>query len=46
MRSAGCETVIDSRDVAVVGLAEVVKHLPSIYKRFHELLREVDTPQA
>lgn len=42
MRSAGCETVIDSKDVAVVGLAEVVKHLPSIYKRFHELLREVD----
>jgi lipid-A-disaccharide synthase len=42
MRSAGCETVIDSRDVAVVGLAEVVKHLPSIYKRFRDLLREVD----
>lgn len=42
MRAAGCETVIDSRDVAVVGLAEVIKHLPSIYKRFHGLLREVD----
>jgi lipid-A-disaccharide synthase len=42
MHSAGCETVIDSRDVAVVGLAEVVKHLPSIYKRFRDLLREVD----
>ncbi len=42
MRSAGCETVIDSRDVAVVGLAEVIKHLPGIYSRFHELLREVD----
>jgi lipid-A-disaccharide synthase len=42
MRTAGCETVIDSRDVAVVGLAEVVRHLPSIYRRFHELLREAD----
>jgi len=42
MRAAGFETIIESRDVAVVGLAEVVKHLPSIYRRFHELLREVD----
>src|SRR5437867_955484 len=42
MRAAGCEIVIDSKDVAVVGLAEVVKHLPGIYGKFHELLREVD----
>jgi lipid-A-disaccharide synthase len=42
MRAAGCDIVVDSKDVAVVGLAEVVKHLPRIYGKFHQLLREVD----
>lgn len=42
MREAGCDTVVDARDVAVVGLAEVVSHLPGIYRAFHRLLREVD----
>jgi lipid-A-disaccharide synthase len=34
MRAAGCELLIDAREVAVVGLAEVVAHLPGIYRRF------------
>ncbi len=42
MRTAGCELVTASREVAVVGLFEVVKHLPRIYGEFHKLLREVD----
>src|SRR6266567_5059170 len=42
MREAGCETVVDANRVAVVGLAEVVSHLPKIYREFHRLLREVD----
>src|SRR6266481_2190195 len=42
MRASGCEIVVDSKDVAVVGLSEVVKHLPGIYAKFHQLLREVD----
>ncbi|MCU1305802.1 MAG: lipid-A-disaccharide synthase [Acidobacteriaceae bacterium] len=42
MRAAGCEIVVDSKEIAVVGLAEVVKHLPDIYGKFHELLRAVD----
>ena len=42
MRAAGFEAVVESRDVAVVGLAEVVSHLPSIYGHFKRLLREVD----
>jgi lipid-A-disaccharide synthase len=42
MRVVGCDIVVDSKQVAVVGLAEVVKHLPGIYRKFHELLREVD----
>jgi lipid-A-disaccharide synthase len=42
MHTAGCEIVVDSKEVAVVGLAEVIKHLPGIYGKFHQLLREVD----
>ena len=42
MRAAGFEAVVESRDVAVVGIAEVVGHLPSIYGHFKQLLREVD----
>jgi lipid-A-disaccharide synthase len=42
MREAGCETVIDANRVAVVGLAEVVSHLPQICGEFHKLLRAVD----
>jgi|SRR5579872_1996136 len=42
MRQAGCETIVDANDVAVVGLWEVVKHLPGIRDKFHQLLRAVD----
>src|SRR4051812_7749268 len=42
MRTAGCDITVESREVAVVGLAEVIKHLPGIYSRFRALLREVD----
>ena len=42
MRAAGCELVVHARDVTVVGLAEVVSHLPGIWRRFRALLREVD----
>ncbi len=42
MRSAGCDTVVDANDIAVVGIAEVVTHLPRIYREFRKLLREVD----
>ncbi len=40
MRAAKCELLIDAREVAVVGLAEVVTHLPGIYRRFHQFVAE------
>jgi lipid-A-disaccharide synthase len=48
MRQAGCRILVDSSEVAVVGLAEVVRHLPRIYSRFHHLLGAVDSwkPEA
>ncbi len=42
LRAAGCETVVDAKDVAVLGLAEVAAHLPRIYRRFRRLLAEAD----
>lgn len=42
MSEAGCELVVHARDVAVVGLFEVLSHLPEIYREFHKLLAEVD----
>jgi len=42
LRANGCDTVIDAKDVAVVGLVEVLSHLPGIYRRFHRLLDQVD----
>jgi lipid-A-disaccharide synthase len=48
LREAGVETVIDSSKLSVVGLAEVVCHLPGIYAEYRRLLRHVreDPPDA
>lgn len=39
LQSAGVQPVIDSASLAVVGLAEVVSHLPRIYREFRKLVR-------
>ncbi|MFI5104193.1 MAG: lipid-A-disaccharide synthase, partial [Terriglobales bacterium] len=33
MQAAGCELLVNANEVAVVGLVEVVKHLPAIRRR-------------
>ena len=42
MRDAGCDTVVDARDLAVVGITEILSHLPKIYGLFHKLIAEAD----
>ena len=42
MRAAGCEIVVDAKDLAVVGISEIVSHLPKIYKLFRKLIAEAD----
>ena len=42
MREAGCDTVVDAKDLAVVGITEILSHLPKIYGLFHNLIQEVD----
>jgi len=42
MRAAGCELLADAREIAEVGIVEVVKHIPTIYRRFREVVREAE----
>src|SRR5947209_3870372 len=42
MRAAGCELLVNARDVAVVGLAEVLTHLPDIHRRFREMVKQAE----
>ena len=47
MRAAGVRAVVQSESLAVVGLAEVIAHIPRIYGEFRKLLRaaEATRPQ-
>jgi lipid-A-disaccharide synthase len=40
MREAGCRIVVDSQDLAVVGISEILSHLPKIFGRFRKLIAE------
>ena len=42
MRAAGCETVVDAKDLAVVGITEILSHLPKILRLYRHLLQEAD----
>ncbi len=39
LQQAGVEPIIDSASIAVVGLAEVVGHLPRIYREYRKLVQ-------
>ncbi len=42
MRAAGCEIIIDAKDLAVVGITEILSHLPKIWGLFHKLIAVAD----
>jgi lipid-A-disaccharide synthase len=42
MREAGCDTVVDTKELAVVGITEILSQLPKIYGLFHKLIEEAD----
>ncbi len=42
MRNAGCDLLVDAREIAEVGIVEVVKHIPNIYRRFRQVVREAE----
>jgi lipid-A-disaccharide synthase len=41
MEAAGLERIVRSEDVAVMGLTEVIRHLPRIYAEFRKLKRAI-----
>lgn len=43
MEAAGLERVVRAEDVAVMGLTEVVRHLPQIYREYRKLKRTIRT---
>ncbi|MGC2247935.1 MAG: lipid-A-disaccharide synthase [Terriglobales bacterium] len=43
MRAAGCDIVVDAKDLAVVGITEIVSHLPNILGLYKKLIRAADT---
>jgi lipid-A-disaccharide synthase len=42
MRAAGCDTIVDAKDLSVVGITEILSHLPKIWGLFHTLIAEAD----
>src|ERR1700721_1572396 len=42
MRAAGCDTVVDAKDLAVVGITAILSHLPKIWGLYQHLIREAD----
>lgn len=42
MRTAGCDTVVDAKDLSVVGITEILSHLPKIYSLYLHLIAEAD----
>jgi lipid-A-disaccharide synthase len=42
MRATGCEIVVDAKDLAVVGITEIVSHLPKILGLYRKLIRAAD----
>src|SRR5438309_2558066 len=42
MRAAGCDTVVDAHEIAVVGITEVLTSLPRIRLAFRRLIAEAE----
>ena len=42
MRTAGCEIIVDAKDLAVVGITEILSHLPTILGLYRKLIRSAD----
>lgn len=43
MKAAGVRTLVNSEEMAVVGISEVIAHFPVIWKAFHRLTSEFKT---
>ncbi len=41
METAGCERIVRAEDIAVMGITEVVRHMPRIYKEYRRLVQSI-----
>jgi lipid-A-disaccharide synthase len=41
METAGCERVVRAEDIAVMGITEVLRHMPRIYKEYRRLVQSI-----
>jgi lipid-A-disaccharide synthase len=42
MRAAGCEIIVDAKELAVVGITEILSRLPKIFGLYRKLIRSAD----
>jgi lipid-A-disaccharide synthase len=42
MRAAGCEIIVDAKELAVVGITEILSRLPKILELYRNLIRSAD----
>jgi lipid-A-disaccharide synthase len=42
MRAAGCEIIVEAKDLAVVGITEILSHLPKILGLYRKVIRAAD----
>src|SRR5258708_14083851 len=42
MRACGCETVVNAKDLSVVGITEILSHLPKIWGLFNKRIAQAD----
>ena len=42
MRAVGCDTVVDAKELSVVGITEILSQLPKIYGLYQRLIAEAD----
>ncbi len=41
MEAAGCERIVRAEDIAVMGITEVLRHMPRIYREYRRLVRSL-----
>ncbi len=41
METAGCERIVRAEDIAVMGITEVIRHMPRIYGEYRRLVRSI-----
>jgi len=41
METAGCERIVRAEDIAVMGITEVIRHMPDVYRKYRQLVQSI-----